>query len=121
MHIEPHFLQHFLPTLSEQLASQTKLDMSPLSSLFLCGWTAEDTCGGTLRGPSGLISSPDFLGGDSPGAGGGAGVGSPGSGECKWTVLADPGDTISLVFTDFQMDEKSDYLEVEGSEPPTIW
>uniref|UniRef100_A0A671XBF2 CUB and Sushi multiple domains 3 n=1 Tax=Sparus aurata TaxID=8175 RepID=A0A671XBF2_SPAAU len=64
---------------------------------------AEDTCGGTLRGSSGLISS----------------LGS--SGECKWTILADPGDTISLVFTEFQMEEKSDYLEVEGSEPPTIW
>uniref|UniRef100_A0A668ASR4 CUB and Sushi multiple domains 3 n=1 Tax=Myripristis murdjan TaxID=586833 RepID=A0A668ASR4_9TELE len=62
---------------------------------------AEDTCGGTLRGSSGLIFSPDFPGSDSPG----------------WTILADPGDTISLVFTDFQMEEKSDYLEVEGSEP----
>uniref|UniRef100_A0A669CUG9 CUB and Sushi multiple domains 3 n=1 Tax=Oreochromis niloticus TaxID=8128 RepID=A0A669CUG9_ORENI len=67
---------------------------------------AEDTCGGTLRGSSGLISSFDFPSGD---------------GECKWTILADPGDTISLVFTEFQMEEKSDYLEIEGSEPPTIW
>uniref|UniRef100_A0A7N6FBD4 CUB and Sushi multiple domains 3a n=1 Tax=Anabas testudineus TaxID=64144 RepID=A0A7N6FBD4_ANATE len=66
---------------------------------------AEDTCGGTLRGSSGLISSFDFPSGDSPG----------------WTILADPGDTISLVFTEFQMEEKTDYLEVEGSEPPTIW
>uniref|UniRef100_H2TR21 CUB and Sushi multiple domains 3 n=1 Tax=Takifugu rubripes TaxID=31033 RepID=H2TR21_TAKRU len=70
---------------------------------------AEDTCGGTLRGSSGLISSFDFPSGESPGTG------------CKWTILADPGDTISLVFTEFQMEEKSDYLEVEGSEPPTIW
>uniref|UniRef100_A0A665U3Y9 CUB and Sushi multiple domains 3a n=1 Tax=Echeneis naucrates TaxID=173247 RepID=A0A665U3Y9_ECHNA len=69
---------------------------------------AEDTCGGTLRGSSGLISSFDF-----------PSLGS--SGECKWTILADPGDTISLVFTEFQMEDKSDYLEVEGSEPPTIW
>uniref|UniRef100_A0AAV2MBI3 Uncharacterized protein n=1 Tax=Knipowitschia caucasica TaxID=637954 RepID=A0AAV2MBI3_KNICA len=88
---------------------------------------AEDTCGGTLRDSSGLISSFDVPSGDlSPGAGGGAGgrgaVGGLGSsGECKWTILADPGDTISLVFTDFQMEEKSDYLEVEGSEPPSIW
>uniref|UniRef100_A0A673CRR4 CUB and Sushi multiple domains 3a n=1 Tax=Sphaeramia orbicularis TaxID=375764 RepID=A0A673CRR4_9TELE len=66
---------------------------------------AEDTCGGTLRGSGGLISSFDFPSSDSPG----------------WTILADPGDTISLVFTEFQMEEKSDYLEVEGSEPPTIW
>uniref|UniRef100_A0A8C5DPF9 CUB and sushi domain-containing protein 3-like n=1 Tax=Gouania willdenowi TaxID=441366 RepID=A0A8C5DPF9_GOUWI len=63
----------------------------------------EDTCGGTLRGSSGLISS----------------LGS--SVECKWTILADPGDTISLVFTEFQMETKSDYLEIEGSEPSTIW
>uniref|UniRef100_A0A8C2Z0K3 CUB and Sushi multiple domains 3 n=1 Tax=Cyclopterus lumpus TaxID=8103 RepID=A0A8C2Z0K3_CYCLU len=75
---------------------------------------AEDTCGGTLRGSSGLISSFDVPSGDSAG-----GLGS--SGECKWTILADPGDTISLVFTEFQMEEKLDYLEVEGSEPTTIW
>uniref|UniRef100_A0A3Q2YTB4 CUB and Sushi multiple domains 3 n=1 Tax=Hippocampus comes TaxID=109280 RepID=A0A3Q2YTB4_HIPCM len=77
---------------------------------------AENTCGGTLRGSSGFISSFDFPSGGSPGAGG---LGS--SGECKWTILADPGDTISLVFTEFQMEEKSDYLEVEGSESPAIW
>uniref|UniRef100_M4AIH9 CUB and Sushi multiple domains 3 n=1 Tax=Xiphophorus maculatus TaxID=8083 RepID=M4AIH9_XIPMA len=67
---------------------------------------AEDTCGGTLRGSSGLISSFDLPSGDSPGT---------------WTILADPGDTISLVFTEFQMEEKSDYLEIEGSKQPTIW
>uniref|UniRef100_A0A3Q2Q9C4 CUB and Sushi multiple domains 3 n=1 Tax=Fundulus heteroclitus TaxID=8078 RepID=A0A3Q2Q9C4_FUNHE len=70
---------------------------------------AEDTCGGTLRGSSGLISSFDFP----------SGLGS--SRDCKWTILADPGDTISLVFTEFQMEEKSDYLEIEGSKQPTIW
>uniref|UniRef100_A0AAQ4NQP8 CUB and Sushi multiple domains 3a n=1 Tax=Gasterosteus aculeatus aculeatus TaxID=481459 RepID=A0AAQ4NQP8_GASAC len=79
---------------------------------------AEDTCGGTLRGSSGLISSFDIPSSESAG-GGAAGLGT--SGECKWTILADPGDTISLVFTEFQMEEKSDYLEVEGSEPTTIW
>ncbi|XP_051920530.1 CUB and sushi domain-containing protein 3-like isoform X1 [Hippocampus zosterae] len=77
---------------------------------------AENTCGGTVRGSSGYISSFDFPSWSSPGAGG---LGS--SGECKWTILADPGDTISLVFTEFQMEEKSDYLEVEGSESPAIW
>uniref|UniRef100_A0A3Q3KHT9 CUB and Sushi multiple domains 3a n=1 Tax=Monopterus albus TaxID=43700 RepID=A0A3Q3KHT9_MONAL len=83
---------------------------------------AEDTCGGTLRGTSGLISSFDFPSGESPAVGGSGGAGSlSSSGECKWTILADPGDTISLVFTEFQMEEKSDYLEVEGSEPPMIW
>lgn len=89
---------------------------------FLLWLTAEDTCGGTLRGSSGLISSFDFPGSDSAGTRVGGGAGGLGSsGECKWTILADPGDTISLVFTEFQMEEKSDYLEVEGSEPPTIW
>uniref|UniRef100_A0A8C7D0Q5 CUB and Sushi multiple domains 3 n=1 Tax=Oncorhynchus kisutch TaxID=8019 RepID=A0A8C7D0Q5_ONCKI len=70
---------------------------------------AEDTCGDTLRGSSGIISSPNF----------------PSeyynSADCTWTILADPGDTISIIFTDFQTEEKYDYLEVEGSEPPTIW
>ncbi|KAK1804742.1 hypothetical protein P4O66_003593 [Electrophorus voltai] len=69
---------------------------------------AEDTCGDTLRGSSGIISSPNF----------------PSeyynSADCTWTILADPGDTISIIFTDFQTEEKYDYLEVEGSEPPTI-
>uniref|UniRef100_A0A8C1SNY0 CUB and Sushi multiple domains 3a n=1 Tax=Cyprinus carpio TaxID=7962 RepID=A0A8C1SNY0_CYPCA len=70
---------------------------------------AEDTCGDTLRGSSGIITSPNF----------------PSeyynSADCTWTILADPGDTISIIFTDFQTEEKYDYLEVEGSEPPTIW
>lgn len=71
--------------------------------------TAEDTCGGTLRGSSGVISSPEFQGDYKN------------SGECTWTILADTGDTISLVFTEFQLENKLDYLEVEGSEPPSIW
>ncbi|XP_058232392.1 CUB and sushi domain-containing protein 3 isoform X1 [Hemibagrus wyckioides] len=70
---------------------------------------AEDTCGGTFRSSSGVISSSDFKNDYKN------------SGECTWTIVADPGDTISLVFTDFQMDNKFDYLEVEGSEPPSIW
>lgn len=90
----------------------------PSFSFTLWRLTAEDTCGGTLRGSSGLISSFDIPSSESAG-GGAAGLGT--SGECKWTILADPGDTISLVFTEFQMEEKSDYLEVEGSEPTTIW
>ncbi|XP_052359964.1 CUB and sushi domain-containing protein 3-like, partial [Oncorhynchus keta] len=69
----------------------------------------ENTCGGTLRGSSGIISSPEFLSDLSN------------AGECKWTVLADPGDTISLVFTDFQIEDKHGSLEIEGSEPPSIW
>lgn len=77
-----------------------------ISSLFL---TAEDACGGTMRGSSGIISSPSFPNEYHNNA------------DCTWTIVAEPGDTISLIFTDFQMEEKYDYLEIEGSEPPTIW
>ncbi|KAJ7400650.1 hypothetical protein BTVI_103420 [Pitangus sulphuratus] len=68
----------------------------------------EDACGGTMRGSSGIISSPNFPNEYHNNA------------DCTWTIVAEPGDTISLIFTDFQMEEKYDYLEVEGSEPPTI-
>ncbi|KFO91204.1 CUB and sushi domain-containing protein 3, partial [Buceros rhinoceros silvestris] len=71
--------------------------------------TAEDACGGTMRGSSGIISSPNFPNEYHNNA------------DCTWTIVAEPGDTISFIFTDFQMEEKYDYLEVEGSEPPTIW
>ncbi|XP_034615478.1 CUB and sushi domain-containing protein 3 [Trachemys scripta elegans] len=70
---------------------------------------AEDACGGTMRGSSGMISSPNFPNEYHNNA------------DCTWTIVAEPGDTISLIFTDFQMEEKYDYLEIEGSEPPTIW
>uniref|UniRef100_A0AAY4CTR7 CUB and Sushi multiple domains 3a n=1 Tax=Denticeps clupeoides TaxID=299321 RepID=A0AAY4CTR7_9TELE len=63
---------------------------------------AEDTCGDTLRGSSGIISSPNFPSEYYNNA------------DCTWTILADPGDTISIIFTDFQTEEKYDYLEVEG-------
>lgn len=58
---------------------------------------------------SGVISSPSFPNEYHNNA------------DCTWTIVAEPGDTISLIFTDFQMEEKYDYLEIEGSEPPTIW
>ncbi|XP_034056770.1 CUB and sushi domain-containing protein 3-like isoform X4 [Gymnodraco acuticeps] len=70
---------------------------------------AEDTCGGTVRGGSGVVTSPGYPGNYGNQA------------DCTWILLAEPGDTISLIFTDFQTEEKYDYLEVEGSEPPTIW
>uniref|UniRef100_A0AAQ4P1M7 CUB and Sushi multiple domains 3a n=1 Tax=Gasterosteus aculeatus aculeatus TaxID=481459 RepID=A0AAQ4P1M7_GASAC len=70
---------------------------------------AEDTCGGTVRGGSGVVTSPGY-----PGSYGN-------QADCTWILLAEPGDTISVIFTDFQTEEKYDYLEVEGSEPPTIW
>ncbi|XP_072007404.1 CUB and sushi domain-containing protein 3 isoform X6 [Engystomops pustulosus] len=69
---------------------------------------AEDACGGTVRGTNGIISSPGFPNEYHNNA------------DCTWTIVTEPGDTISLVFTDFQMEEKYDYLEVEGSEPPKL-
>ncbi|KAA8585785.1 hypothetical protein FQN60_007354, partial [Etheostoma spectabile] len=72
-------------------------------------WVAEDTCGGTVRGGSGVVTSPGYPGNYGNQA------------DCTWILLAEPGDTISVIFTDFQTEEKYDYLEVEGSEPPTIW
>lgn len=86
------------------------VELSPIPNRSLSVWlTAEDTCGDTLRGSSGIISSPNFPSEYYNNA------------DCTWTILADPGDTISIIFTDFQTEEKYDYLEVEGSEPPTIW
>ncbi|KAM4028719.1 CUB and sushi domain-containing protein 3 isoform 7-T7 [Anomaloglossus baeobatrachus] len=69
---------------------------------------AEDACGGTVRGTNGIISSPGFPNEYHNNA------------DCTWTVVTETGDTISLVFTDFQMEDKYDYLEIEGSEPPKI-
>lgn len=62
-----------------------------------------------MRGGSGVVTSPGYPGNYGNQA------------DCTWILLAEPGDTISVIFTDFQTEEKYDYLEVEGSEPPTIW
>ncbi|XP_069583000.1 CUB and sushi domain-containing protein 1 [Ranitomeya imitator] len=70
---------------------------------------AEGSCGGTLRGTSGIISSPHFPSEYENNA------------DCTWTILAEPGDTIALVFTDFQMEEGYDFLEISGTEAPSIW
>ncbi|XP_075718053.1 CUB and sushi domain-containing protein 1 [Rhinoderma darwinii] len=70
---------------------------------------AEGACGGTLRGTSGIISSPHFPSEYENNA------------DCTWTILAEPGDTIALVFTDFQMEEGYDFLEISGTEAPSIW
>uniref|UniRef100_A0A8C5MKT7 Uncharacterized protein n=1 Tax=Leptobrachium leishanense TaxID=445787 RepID=A0A8C5MKT7_9ANUR len=70
---------------------------------------AEGACGGTLRGTSGVISSPHFPSEYENNA------------DCTWTILAEPGDTIALVFTDFQMEEEYDFLEISGTEAPSIW
>uniref|UniRef100_A0A8B9NTK1 CUB and sushi domain-containing protein 1 n=2 Tax=Aves TaxID=8782 RepID=A0A8B9NTK1_APTOW len=70
---------------------------------------AEGACGGTLRGTSGTISSPHFPSEYENNA------------DCTWTILAEPGDTIALVFTDFQLEEGYDFLEISGTEVPSIW
>lgn len=70
---------------------------------------AEGACGGTLRGTSGIISSPHFPSEYDNNA------------DCTWTILAEPGDTIALVFTDFQLEEGYDFLEISGTEAPSIW
>ncbi|KAI4880188.1 hypothetical protein NFI96_002476, partial [Prochilodus magdalenae] len=65
---------------------------------------ADDGCGGTLRGQSGIITSPNYPQEYNNNA------------DCTWTVLAEPGDTIALVFTDFQLEEDYDVLEVSGTD-----
>nr|XP_032815088.1 CUB and sushi domain-containing protein 3-like isoform X2 [Petromyzon marinus] len=69
----------------------------------------EGACGGTLLGPSGVISSPGFPGDYEN------------DGECTWLVLGEPGDTVSLVFTSFQLESGYDFLEVTGSDAPSLW
>ncbi|XP_041910862.1 CUB and sushi domain-containing protein 1 [Arvicola amphibius] len=70
---------------------------------------AEGACGGTLRGTSSSISSPHFPSEYDNNA------------DCTWTILAEPGDTIALIFTDFQLEEGYDFLEISGTEAPSIW
>lgn len=70
---------------------------------------AEGSCGGTLRGTSSSISSPHFPSEYENNA------------DCTWTILAEPGDTIALVFTDFQLEDGYDFLEISGTDAPSIW
>ncbi|CAB1450920.1 unnamed protein product [Pleuronectes platessa] len=66
--------------------------------------TADDGCGGTLRGQSGVITTPNYPTVYNNNA------------DCTWTVLAEPGDTIALVFSDFQLEDDYDLLEVSGTD-----
>uniref|UniRef100_A0A667WX46 CUB and Sushi multiple domains 2 n=1 Tax=Myripristis murdjan TaxID=586833 RepID=A0A667WX46_9TELE len=70
---------------------------------------ADDGCGGTLRGQSGVITSPNYPAEYNNNA------------DCTWTVLAEPGDTIALVFSDFQLEDDYDLLEVSGTEGSSQW
>uniref|UniRef100_A0A3Q2ECB7 CUB and Sushi multiple domains 1 n=1 Tax=Cyprinodon variegatus TaxID=28743 RepID=A0A3Q2ECB7_CYPVA len=70
---------------------------------------AEGACGGTLRGTAGYITSPGYPSEYDNNL------------DCTWSILAEPGDTIALVFTDFLLEDKYDFLEISGTEAPTIW
>ncbi|KAF7245891.1 CUB and sushi domain-containing protein 2 [Varanus komodoensis] len=75
----------------------------------LNGPVADDACGGTLRGQSGIISTPHYPSEYINNA------------DCTWTILAEPGDTIALVFLDFQLEDEYDFLEVTGTEGSSLW
>lgn len=91
--------------------------MAYLNTVFACivlipacfFFSADDGCGGTLRGQSGIITSPNYPQDYNNNA------------DCTWTVLAEPGDTIALVFTDFQLEEDYDVLEVSGTDGSSQW
>lgn len=87
------------------LVCETTLEKVSFASVL----AAEGACGGTLRGTGSTISSPHFPSEYDNNA------------DCTWTVLAEPGDTIALVFTDFQLEEGYDFLEISGTEAPSVW
>ncbi|KAL7980563.1 hypothetical protein Chor_001717 [Crotalus horridus] len=70
---------------------------------------SDDACGGTLRGQSGIISTPHYP------------LEYNNNADCTWTILAEPGDTIALVFSDFQLEDEYDFLEVTGTEGSSLW
>uniref|UniRef100_A0A8D3E4V9 CUB and Sushi multiple domains 1 n=1 Tax=Scophthalmus maximus TaxID=52904 RepID=A0A8D3E4V9_SCOMX len=70
---------------------------------------AEGACGGTLRGTAGSITSPGYP------------AEYDNNLDCTWSILAEPGDTIALVFSDFLLEDKYDFLEISGTEAPSIW
>lgn len=82
-------------------------DINSFTTLFLSA--ADDGCGGTLRGQSGVITTPNYPSEYNNNA------------DCTWTVLAEPGDTIALVFSDFQLEDDYDLLEVSGTEGSSQW
>lgn len=71
--------------------------------------TAEGACGGTLRGTAGSITSPGYP------------AEYDNNLDCTWSILAEPSDTIALVFSDFLLEDKYDFLEISGTEAPSIW
>ncbi|KAK1891604.1 CUB and sushi domain containing protein 1 [Dissostichus eleginoides] len=72
-------------------------------------YSSEGACGGTLRGTAGSITSPGFP------------AEYDNNLDCTWSILSEPGDTIALVFNDFLLEDKYDFLEISGTEAPSIW
>ncbi|XP_030270316.1 CUB and sushi domain-containing protein 1-like isoform X1 [Sparus aurata] len=70
---------------------------------------AEGACGGTLRGTAGSITSPGYP------------AEYDNNLDCTWSILSEPGDTIALVFNEFLLEDKYDFLEISGTEAPSIW
>nr|XP_043886771.1 CUB and sushi domain-containing protein 1-like [Solea senegalensis] len=70
---------------------------------------AEGACGGTLRGTAGSITSPGYP------------AEYDNNLDCTWSILAEPGDTIALVFNDFLLEDKYDFLDISGTDAPSIW
>lgn len=103
--IQSHVRTPFSP--NQLVKSETR---SPAIHRSLLSFpTADDACGGTLRGQSGIISSPHFPAEYHNNA------------DCTWTILAELGDTIALVFIDFQLEDGYDFLEVTGTEGSSLW
>uniref|UniRef100_UPI00358FCE16 CUB and sushi domain-containing protein 3-like n=1 Tax=Myxine glutinosa TaxID=7769 RepID=UPI00358FCE16 len=69
---------------------------------------ARGACGSTVRGPSGVLSSPGFPKEYTNNV------------DCTWLVLGEPGDTVSLIFTDFQLEDGYDFLDVLGADLPAL-
>lgn len=102
--VSRHLVVFLFPAISPPEVSKLNL------SIFVCYFfTADDGCGGTLRGQSGVITSPNYPQEYNNNA------------DCTWTVLAEPGDTIALVFSDFQLEEDYDVLEITGTEGSSQW
>lgn len=108
LHIFYKFPMHIWSLLSHTRPDHFNI-LICLSLHLTSSHVAEGSCGGTLRGTTGTISSPHF-----PSE-------YENSADCTWSILAEPGDTIALVFTDFQLEDRYDFLEISGTEVPSIW
>lgn len=102
MHIRKHKLYGGRELVADFLSRPSDL-------LCVCISPAEGACGGTLRGTAGSITSPGYP------------AEYDNNLDCTWSILSEPGDTIALVFNDFFLEDKYDFLEISGTEAPSIW